>query len=65
MEYVCAACSSHDKGEVYALVCSGTMALEGMEVAELLLYLAGIISTLAAAYMATSYLQLKSKSKST
>jgi adenine deaminase len=41
------------------------MALEGMEVAELLLYLAGIASTLAAAYVASSYLQLKGKSKGT
>ena len=44
---------------------AGTIALEGMEVIELLLYLAGIASTLAAAYVATSYVQLKSKSKST
>jgi hypothetical protein len=36
-----------------------------MEVVELLLYLAGIASSLAAAYVAATYLQIKSKSKRT
>ena len=42
---------------------AGTLALEPMEVLELVLYAAGITSSLAAAYVAATYLQIQSKSK--
>ncbi len=44
---------------------AGTLALEGMEIVELVLYAAGIMSTLAAAYVAATYLQVKTKLKRT
>ena len=44
-------------------MCAGTLKVEPMEAVELVLYAAGITSSLAAAYVAATYLQIKSKSK--
>ena len=51
--------------QTYASMHAGTLALEPMEVVELVLYAAGITSSLAAAYVAATYLRTKSKSKRT
>ena len=54
---------NHSNGEKPVILSAGKLANKGMDIAELGLYVAGVVATLASAFVATTYLKMRSKTK--